>query len=113
MVCFMSGLLQLLTAPFVRVIYSYIPRVALMSGLAGLGLVFLSLRFSIYVFAQPTFALLPLTIMFLTYASSVRPPFGIPGSLIAILLGTTVAWLLRWTDPNAQVRPCVLLVVVY
>jgi hypothetical protein len=45
MASFVSGLIQLALAPFADVIASKIPRVALLSGLSGLGIVYLSLRF--------------------------------------------------------------------
>ena len=101
---FLSGLLQLALAPFARFMYAYIPRVALMSGLSGLGMVFLSLRFAASVFSQPSYAILPLVVMFLTYAASVRPPFGIPGSFVAICGGTATAWIIRSIEPSSEVR---------
>ena len=104
MASFMCGLLQLVTAPFARLLYSYIPRVALLSGLSGLGLMFLSVRFAADIFSQPTYAIVPLVVMFLTYASSLRPPFGIPGSVVAISVGAGVAWIIRHVDPSAEVR---------
>lgn len=45
MASFVAGLIQLVLAPFADLVASKIPRVALLSGLSGLGIVYLSLRF--------------------------------------------------------------------
>jgi xanthine/uracil/vitamin C permease (AzgA family) len=45
MASFTAGVIQLLLVPFSDFIASKIPRVALLSGLSGLGIVYLALRF--------------------------------------------------------------------
>ncbi len=43
---FLAGVLQLMLAPLAHIITSRLPRVALLSGLAGIGIVYLALQFS-------------------------------------------------------------------
>src|SRR5262249_51392912 len=68
------------------------PRAALLSTLAGIAIGFISMTFALQIWTRPIVAMAPLAIVFLTYFGGVRFPLGLPGGLIAVSLGTLIAW---------------------
>jgi AGZA family xanthine/uracil permease-like MFS transporter len=76
------------------------PRAALLSTLAGIAIGFISMTFALQIWAKPVLAMVPLAIILITYFSRVRLPLGLPGGLLAVIVGTLIAWLLpaAWTD---------------
>jgi AGZA family xanthine/uracil permease-like MFS transporter len=76
------------------------PRAALLSALAGVAITFISMGFIFQIFARPWIALFPMLLLLTAYASRVRLPFGVPGGLAAVILGTALAWILRAFDPT-------------
>jgi adenine/guanine/hypoxanthine permease len=95
-----SGVLEGLGAFAGDWLRRYTPRAALLSALAGVALTFISMGFVFQIFARPWIALLPALFLLATYASRVRLPFGLPGGVAAVVLGTGVAWVLRVFDPS-------------
>jgi adenine/guanine/hypoxanthine permease len=69
------------------------PRAALLSTLAGIALGFISLGFLFRTFARPLVALPALGVVLLTYFGRVRFKGKIPGGLVAVGLGTALAWI--------------------
>jgi AGZA family xanthine/uracil permease-like MFS transporter len=88
------------------------PRAALLATLAGIAVTFIAIDFLFRTFASPLVAFLPLGIVLLTYFGRVRFPWGLPGGLVAVTVGTLLAWLtpLRdwdaatWATATAQLR---------
>ena len=68
------------------------PRAALLSTLAGIALGFISLGFLFRTFAHPVVGLATLGVVLLTYFGRVRFRGRIPGGLVAVALGTLLAW---------------------
>src|SRR5437762_2452799 len=68
------------------------PRAALLSTLAGIALGFISLGFLFRTFARPVVGLTTLGIVTLTYFGRVRFKGRIPGGMVAVGLGTLLAW---------------------
>jgi len=68
------------------------PRAALLSTLAGIALGFISLGFLFRTFARPVVGLATLGVVLLTYFGRVRFKGRIPGGLVAVALGTILAW---------------------
>lgn len=68
------------------------PRAALLSTLAGIALSFIALGFVFRTFAHPIVGLVTLGIVLLTYFGGVRFKGGVPGGLVAVALGTGLAW---------------------
>lgn len=93
--CFASGVIECLGAVCGSWIRRNTPRAALLSALAGIALTFISMGFVFQIFAHPGYALLPMVIILVSYAARTRMPLGIPGGLVAIVLGTLLAWGLR------------------
>lgn len=91
--CVGSGIIELGGALVAERIRKATPRAALLSTLAGIALGFISLGFLFRTFARPLVGLVTLSIILLTYFGRVKFRGGIPGGLVAVGLGTLLAWL--------------------
>jgi AGZA family xanthine/uracil permease-like MFS transporter len=91
--CFGSGLIELAGAAVAERLRRITPRAALLSTLAGLAIGFVSLGFLFRMFANPIVGLTTLAVVLLTYFGRVRFKGGLPGGLVAVVLGTLLAWL--------------------
>lgn len=89
--CFGSGLIELVGAWFGDTLRRVAPRAALLSTLGGIALTFIAIGFLFRTYAYPVVGLVPLGVIFLTYFGQVR--FGLPGGLLAVILGTALCWL--------------------
>jgi len=69
------------------------PRAALLSTLAGIALTFISLDFLFRTFAHPLVGLTTFAVVMLVYFGRVRFKGGVPGGLVAVALGTALAWI--------------------
>jgi AGZA family xanthine/uracil permease-like MFS transporter len=92
--CLGSGLIELTGALVAETVRRYTPRAALLATLSGIAIGFISMSFALQVFQRPLVAMVPLAVILATYFGKVTFPLGIPGGVIAILLGTLAAWLL-------------------
>lgn len=90
---FASGVIELVAAPFAERLRKITPRAALLSTLAGIALSFISLGFLFRTFARPLVGLTTLAIVMLTYFGRVRFRGRIPGGVLAVAIGTLLAWL--------------------
>ena len=89
--CLGSGLIEFGGAFVVDRLRKFTPRAALLSTLAGIALTFISMGFFLRTYAHPIVALIPFGVILLTYYGNVK--FVIPGGLLAVILGTILAWL--------------------
>jgi adenine/guanine/hypoxanthine permease len=87
-----SGVIELAAAPIAERVRKATPRAALLSTLAGIALSFISLGFLYRTFARPLVGLTTLAIVMLTYFGRVRFKGRLPGGVIAVALGTIIAW---------------------
>jgi AGZA family xanthine/uracil permease-like MFS transporter len=88
-----SGLIEAGGAFVVGWLRRWTPRAAMLATLGGIAITFIAAGFLWKTFAQPLVAFLPLGAVLLTYFGRVRFPFGLPGGLVAVVLGTALAWL--------------------
>lgn len=93
--CFLSAVMEIAGAFVGEWLRRRTPRAALLSALGGVAITFISMGFVFQIFAAPAVAVVPLMIILVTYAGRVRLPFGVPGGLAAIAVGTAAAWALR------------------
>jgi AGZA family xanthine/uracil permease-like MFS transporter len=91
--CLGSGLIEFGGAFVAEHIRKATPRAALLSTLAGIALTFISLGFLFRTYARPVVGLTTLAVVMLTYFGRVRFRGGLPGGLVAVALGTLLAWL--------------------
>lgn len=89
---FIEGLINLsgaFIAPYIR---NLTPRAALLGTLAGVSIAFITLRPAQQIFMTPFIGLVGLAIVFGGWFAGVRFPFKLPAGLVAIIVGTTIAW---------------------
>jgi AGZA family xanthine/uracil permease-like MFS transporter len=96
--CFLNGVIEIIGAFIAESVRRVTPRAALLSALAGIAITFISMDFTFKIFAQPLIAMLPLGIIFLAYFSHQPLPLGLPGGMLAVAVGTLLAWLLGRMD---------------
>jgi adenine/guanine/hypoxanthine permease len=89
--CLGSGLIELFGSWLADPLRRWLPRAALLSTLAGIAITFIALGFLFRTYAHPLVGLVPLGVILLTYFGQVK--FPIPGGLLAVLLGTGLAWI--------------------
>ncbi len=90
--CLGSGLIELGGSFFAERLRRLTPRAAMLSTLAGIAVGFIAIGFLFRTFSTPLVGFLPLGVVILIYFGRVRFPLRIPGGLVAVILGTALAW---------------------
>lgn len=88
--CLGCGIFKLLALGSVHFLRRYIPLASHLATLGSIALSFIAMGFFLRTFANPVVSLVPLGIILLTFLGQVK--FAIPGGLLAILIGTALAW---------------------
>lgn len=88
---FGSGVIETLGAFVAPWLKRHTPRAALLSTLAGVALGFIGLGFFFRTFAHPLVGLTTLAIVLITYFGRVRFRGGLPGGLVAVVVGAALA----------------------
>jgi AGZA family xanthine/uracil permease-like MFS transporter len=76
-------------APVIRRIT---PRAALLGSLAGISLTFISMSPGAQLFTTPLIGVVCLAVILASWLGNYRYPGGIPGGLMAIIVGSLIAW---------------------
>jgi AGZA family xanthine/uracil permease-like MFS transporter len=102
--CFLNGVIEIAGAFIAETVRRATPRAALLSALGGIAITFISMDFTFKIFAQPLVAMVPMAIIFIAYFSHQKLPLGLPGGMVAIIVGTVLGWLLGATggEPAAS-----------
>jgi len=90
--CIGSGIIELLGAVVGGWMRRVTPRAALLSTLAAVGVIFIAGPFAFQIYERPLVALPPMMIILVVYFAKVRFPLGLPGGLVALIVGTALAW---------------------
>jgi len=69
------------------------PRAALLGTLAGISITFISMRPAFEIAETPIIGLISLAIILAAWFGGVRYPGNVPGGLVAIAVGTVIAWI--------------------
>jgi AGZA family xanthine/uracil permease-like MFS transporter len=77
------------------VIRKITPRAALLGTLAGVSIAFISLRPALEMFMTPVIGIICFSIILASWFGGVRYFKGIPAGLVAIIVGSTIAWVSR------------------
>jgi adenine/guanine/hypoxanthine permease len=93
MASFLSGVIEFLGSFVADWIRKVTPRAALLSALAGIAITFISMDFLIRTYQNPLVAFIPLAIILAQYFGKMKFPMKIPAGLVAVIVGTIVAWL--------------------
>ncbi len=88
-----GGLIEFSMSFFAAKIRSLTPRAAMLATLAGVGLGFLGLGFLFQAFASPIVGMVTLALVFLAYFGKVQFAGKLPATLVVLLVGTTLCWL--------------------
>src|SRR5258708_5338459 len=76
-------------APYIRKIT---PRGALLGTLAGVSITYISMRPALEMYMTPVIGLVCFAIILVSWFGGVKYPKGIPAGLVAIVVGTIIAW---------------------
>jgi adenine/guanine/hypoxanthine permease len=76
-------------APYIRKIT---PRGALLGTLAGVSITYISMRPALEMYMTPVIGLLCFAIILVSWFGGIKYPKGIPAGLVAIVVGTIIAW---------------------
>ena len=76
-------------APYIRMIT---PRAALLGTLAGVSIAFISMRPAFEMFMTPVIGITCFAIILASWFGGVKYPYGVPAGLVAIVVGTAIAW---------------------
>ena len=99
--CLGSGLIELGGAFVAGMVKRITPRAALLSTLAGIAITFIAMDFCFRIFADPLVGFIPLALILIQYIGRMRLPAAIPAGLMAVLIGTAMAWGLGRMDSAA------------
>ena len=103
---FIVGVIILIGAFVGPTIRRYTPRAAMLGTLAGISIAFISMRPAFQMFEVPWIALPVFGIILLSWTAGVRMPGGVPGGLLAVVVGTVIGWVAylsgAWTGMNPQ-----------
>ncbi len=102
---FIIGLIILTGAFIGPTVRKYTPRAAMLGALAGISIAFISLRPAFQSWQVPWISFVSLGIILVSWTAKVRLPWGIPGGLAAVLVGTALAWIATLTGISAQMDP--------
>ena len=105
--CFLSGVMEIVGSFLGDWLRRHTPRAALLSALAGVAVTLIAMGFIFQLFANPVIGLLPMMLILIGYASRIQLPFHFPIGFAAVLLGTAIAWGLRFAgyhffEPSSQ-----------
>jgi AGZA family xanthine/uracil permease-like MFS transporter len=90
--CIGSGIIEFLGAFIGGWIRRVTPRAALLSALAAIAVVFIASPFAFQIFERPLVAIVPMFVVLIGYFAKVRFPRGLPSGLVAVIIGTILAW---------------------
>src|SRR5215212_5458960 len=91
--CFVIGVIVLLGAFIGPTIRKYTPRAAMLGTLAGISLAFISMRPAFQSWEVPWIAFITLGLILMSWVAGARLPLNIPAGLLAIIVGTAIAWI--------------------
>jgi AGZA family xanthine/uracil permease-like MFS transporter len=103
--CLVIGVIVLCGAFVGPTIRKYTPRAAMLGTLAGISIAFISMRPAFQGWEDPWLFLMAFAIVLVSWLAGVRLPFGLPGGLAAVVVGTVLAWLARWFHLDMLMDP--------
>src|SRR5512134_1258066 len=99
--CFIIGVIVLLGAFVGPKIRSLTPRAAMLGTLAGISVAFISMRPAFQMWDTPWIGLVCFAIVLIAWTANLRMPGGLPGGLVAVIVGSLIGWiaaLVGWSD---------------
>ncbi|MGO2242576.1 MAG: NCS2 family permease [Halomonas sp.] len=96
--CFISGGIEAVISIIGRWVQHHLPRAAMLGAVAGVALTFIAGEMLFKTLEMPIIGLLVLAIIIVGLVARVSMPFKLPASLFAIIVGTTMAYLIGDAD---------------
>jgi AGZA family xanthine/uracil permease-like MFS transporter len=99
--CFIIGVIVLLGAFVGPAIRAMTPRAAMLGTLAGISVAFISMRPAFQMWEVPWIGLVCFAIVLIAWTANIRLPGGMPGGLVAVIVGSIIGWgvsLLGYSD---------------
>ena len=94
--CMVSGSIEFFGSFVVHHIRRVTPRAVMLVAIAGTGLLFISMDYVFRTFTYPLIGFTSLALMLVFYFSGAKARGGLPGGLIILTAGASLAWLLHW-----------------
>ncbi|OYV41733.1 MAG: regulator [Rhodospirillales bacterium 20-64-7] len=102
---FIIGIIVTLGAFIGPTVRKYTPRAAMLGALAGISIAFISMRPAFQFFMVPWLGFFSFGIILISWMSHRRLPWGIPGGLAAVVIGTIAAWIAEFAGLADIVQP--------
>jgi adenine/guanine/hypoxanthine permease len=103
---FIVGVIILIGAFIGPAIRRFTPRAAMLGTLAGISIAYIAMRPAFQMFEVPWIALPVLGIILLSWTAGVRMPGGVPGGLLAVIVGSAIGWVAyatgMWTGMSPE-----------
>ena len=103
--CLIIGVIVLIGAFVGPTVRKYTPRAAMLGTLAGISIAFISMRPAFLGWEDPWLFMLSLTIVLVSWMAGIRLPFGLPGGLAAVVIGTVLGWLAKLVHLDELMQP--------
>jgi len=98
---FIIGVIVLLGAFVGPRLRALTPRAAMLGTLAGISIAFISMRPAFQMWETPWIGLACFAIVLIAWTANVRLPGGLPGGLVAVIVGAAIGWIasfMGWSD---------------
>jgi len=98
---FIIGVIVLAGVFFGPWIRAHTPRAAMLGTLAGISIAFISLRPAFQMWEVPFITFVSFAIVLISWTANVRLPWGLPGGLVAVIVGVLLGWIsyfFGWSD---------------
>jgi AGZA family xanthine/uracil permease-like MFS transporter len=102
---FVIGVIVLIGAFVGPTVRKYTPRAAMLGALAGISIAFISMRPAFQSFQVAWLGFLSFGIILASWCARVRLPYGIPGGLMAVAVGTVLAWVVTFAGITPVMEP--------
>jgi len=102
---FVIGVIVILGAFIGPTIRKYTPRAAMLGTLAGISLTFISMRPAFQSWEVPWIAFITFGLILMSWVAGVRLPFNMPAGLLAIVVGTALAWIATMLNLTGLMQP--------
>src|SRR3954468_11271433 len=106
--CFIIGVIVLIGAFVGPAIRALTPRAAMLGTLAGISVAFISMRPAFQMWEVPWIGLVCFAIVLIAWTANIRMPGGLPGGLVAVLVGSAIGWIASLAGWSDYMKPAAL-----
>ncbi|KXZ38876.1 putative MFS transporter, AGZA family, xanthine/uracil permease [Alkalithermobacter thermoalcaliphilus JW-YL-7 = DSM 7308] len=98
--CFLGGVVEAIGSIVGKWIRDHLPRASMLGALAGVAFAFIGGELFFKTYEMPVVGMVVLTFILIGLIGKKSMPFKIPTSLFAIIIGTTLAYIIKSADPS-------------